>query len=70
MKCHDNEFEEEHTGTQGGNAWAKRGSGQGRLERGERLSGAGMEGNAEKARKGLGCQKAAEAGSRQGKGPG
>lgn len=29
-----------------------------------------MEGNAEKASKGLGCQKAAEAGSRQGKGPG
>lgn len=36
---------------------AKTGRGQGRLEREERLSGAGMEGNAETARKGLGWQK-------------
>lgn len=36
---------------------AKTGRGQGRLEREERLSGARMEGNAEKASKGLGWQK-------------
>lgn len=63
MKCHGNESEEEPTylhtrGKRLGRKWV---GSQGRLEIGEQ-SGAGVEGKAEKAGRGLGWQRAAEAG--------